>query len=127
MSRSTRQRTEIVRALDESEGFRTAQELHEFLRSGGYEVGLTTVYRNLQALAEQGAVDSLLTTRGEAIYRKCKTDEHHHHLVCTSCKRSVEIEAGTIEDWVDTVAARHGFTNVSHTAELFGLCDACTP
>jgi Fur family ferric uptake transcriptional regulator len=125
MTRSTKQRAEILRALEDADNFTTAQELHETLRASGSSVGLTTVYRNLQTLATGGAIDSLVTSRGEAIYRKCNTSGHHHHLVCTSCKRSVEIEAGPIEEWVDSVARRHRFSDVSHVAELFGLCDAC--
>lgn len=127
MTRSTKQRTEILKALEDAENFSTAQELHESLRVRGSSVGLTTVYRNLQALATRGAIDSLVTSRGEAIYRKCRTLRHHHHLVCTRCKRSVEIEAGAIEEWADSIARRHSFTDVSHVAELFGLCDACAP
>ncbi|HYI45114.1 MAG TPA: transcriptional repressor [Actinomycetota bacterium] len=125
MTRSTKQRAEILRALEDADNFTTAQELHESLRASGSSVGLTTVYRNLQALAAGGSIDSLVTSRGEAIYRKCTTSGHHHHLVCTRCKRSVEIEAGPIEEWVDSVARRHRFSDVSHVAELFGLCDTC--
>lgn len=123
--RSTRQRTAVAEALDRVDGFRSAQDLHDLLRRDGASVGLTTVYRHLQALAESGQVDVLRTDDGEAVYRRCPTDSHHHHLVCRSCGRSVEVEGPEVETWASHVAADHGFTEVSHTVEVFGTCATC--
>lgn len=120
--RATRQRTAVARALAEADGFRSAQELHAALRD---EVGLTTVYRTLSAMADSGEVDVLRTDDGEAVYRRCATDEHHHHLVCRSCGATVEVAGPAVERWAETVASEHGFTAVSHTVEVFGTCRAC--
>ncbi len=79
--RSTRQRAAVAAALDEVDEFRSAQELHDVLKHRGDSVGLTTVYRTLQSLADAGEVDVLRTTEGEAVYRRCSTGDHHHHLV----------------------------------------------
>ena len=87
-------------------------------------VGLATVYRTLQALADDGEVDVLRTDDGEAVYRRCCTG-HHHHLVCRACGRTVEVEGPTVERWADTVAAEHGFTDVRHTLEIVGTCADC--
>jgi Fur family ferric uptake transcriptional regulator len=122
--RSTRQRTAVAAALDEADGFRSAQDIHALLREQGDPVGLTTVYRTLQALAEAGQVDVLRTDDGEAVYRRCGTD-HHHHLVCRECGRTVEVEGAVVEHWADQVARSHGFTEVSHTVEVFGRCADC--
>lgn len=124
--RSTRQRTAVADVLSRIDGFRSAQDLHDLLRQEGASVGLTTVYRHLQALSDAGQVDVLRTDDGEAVYRRCPTDAHHHHLVCRSCGRSVEVEGPEVEAWASTIAARHGFTEVSHTVEVFGTCPACT-
>jgi Fur family transcriptional regulator, ferric uptake regulator len=123
--RTTRQRDAITRVLNDAAGFRSAQELHDELTSEGHRVGLTTVYRTLQALADAGEIDVLLTGDGESIYRACATPEHHHHLVCRLCGHSVEIANDEIEDWADESARRHGFTSVTHTAELYGECSTC--
>jgi Fur family transcriptional regulator, ferric uptake regulator len=106
--------------------FRTAQDIHDELRHRGARVGLTTVYRTLQTLAEAGDVDVLLNDEGEAIYRRCATDDHHHHLVCRHCGWSVEIASPDIEDWAVQSARMHGFTSVTHTAEIYGLCRRCS-
>jgi Fur family transcriptional regulator, ferric uptake regulator len=123
--RATKQQAAIVRALAESRGFRTAQELHDDLRGAGHQVGLTTVYRTLQNLADDGVVDVLVTDAGEAIYRRCDTDDHHHHLVCRGCGHSVEIGSDAVEEWAASTASEHGFSNVTHSAEVFGFCRGC--
>ena len=124
--RNTRQRAAIADVLERSEGFRTAQELHDELRRTGSRVGLTTVYRTLQSFAESGEVDVLRTDVGEAMYRRCETEGHHHHLVCRSCGLSIEIEGPEVERWATATAEKHGFTDTTHTAELYGLCSDCS-
>ncbi len=122
--RSTRQRSAISGLLDDTEDFRSAQDLHEELRRRGEGIGLTTVYRTLQALADTGSVDVLRTDSGESVYRRCSSG-HHHHLVCRDCGATVEVEGPAVERWAQTVAAEHGFTEVSHTVEVFGTCQSC--
>ena len=124
--RSTRQRTAVAEVLGKVDGFRSAQDLHDLLRHDGASVGLTTVYRHLQALADAGQVDVLRTDDGEAVYRRCPTAEHHHHLVCRTCGRSVEVDGPEVEAWASSIAAKHGFTDVTHTVEVFGTCSGCT-
>lgn len=123
-ARPTRQRRAVVAALGDVTVFTSAQEIHALLRRRGEDVGLTTVYRTLQALADAGEVDVLRTPDGESVYRQCSTG-HHHHLVCRSCGRTVEIEGPAVESWTDKVAAQHGFAQVEHTLEIFGTCAAC--
>ncbi len=123
--RSTKQRAAVAGLLDDLDEFRSAQDLHEELRKRGEGIGLTTVYRTLQSLADAGEVDVLRTDSGEAIYRRC-SQHHHHHLVCRVCGRTVEVEGPAVEKWADRVAEENGFSEVSHTVEIFGTCAACT-
>lgn len=123
--RPTRQQAAVAAALQDVQDFSSAQELHARLRESGETVGLATVYRTLTGMAESGEVDVLRTDEGEAVYRMCSSG-HHHHLVCRACGRTEEIEGpAAVERWTDNVAARHGFTDVSHTLEIFGTCGAC--
>jgi Fur family transcriptional regulator, ferric uptake regulator len=123
-ARSTRQRAAVASALDNLDDFRTAQEINQELRNAGEAVGLTTVYRTLQALADSHELDVLRTADGETAYRRCSKG-HHHHLVCRNCGRTVEVEGPAVERWADKVAAEHGYADVSHTLEIFGTCAAC--
>ena len=123
--RQTRQRAEIVDLLSGLDEFRSAQQLHEMLRARGSGVGLATVYRAVQRLAESGEVDVLRTPEGEQVYRRCAQSTHHHHLVCRSCGATVEIDAGEAEAWAARVAAAYGYDEVDHTIELVGTCADC--
>ena len=123
-ARPTRQRRAVAACLETFDDFRSAQDIHDLLKKKGANVGLSTVYRTLQALADNGDVDMLRTEDGEANYRRCSA-AHHHHLVCRSCGRTVEVEGPTVERWSDSVAAENGFTDVSHTLEIFGTCPSC--
>jgi Fur family ferric uptake transcriptional regulator len=122
--RSTRQAAAVRGALARRDGFTSAQDLHAALRGSGAAVGLTTVYRHLQALADAGAVDVLRSPDGESVYRICGTG-HHHHLVCRVCGRTVEIEGGEVERWTRQVAEAEGFVDVDHTVEIIGTCTGC--
>lgn len=122
--RNTRQRRAVFSVLEELDAFASAQQIHDLLVQRGDSVGLSTVYRNLQALADSAEVDALRGTDGETRYRLC-SGGHHHHLVCRSCGRTVEVEGPTVEKWADTIAAEHGFTDVAHELEIFGTCGGC--
>ena len=124
MIRSTRQRAAVVAVFEGLDGFHSAQEVHARLRASGDTVGLSTVYRAVQALVDDGELDSIRTDSGEVVYRRCST-QHHHHLVCRTCGRTVEVAGPTVERWADRVAGEHGFTDVSHTLEVFGTCSVC--
>jgi Fur family ferric uptake transcriptional regulator len=91
--RNTWQKDAVKHALGEAIGFVSAQQLHLVLRNHGSTIGLATVYRALADLATSGDADSLQSKDGELLYRACTTD-HHHHLICRNCGKTVEIEAG---------------------------------
>lgn len=122
--RPTRQRTAVAEALRGLDGFVSAQAIHGLLASRGESVGLATVYRTLAALAELGEIDVMRTEDGEAVYRHCST-AHHHHLVCRSCGRTIEVDGPAVERWTSSVAEQHGYADVSHTLEIFGTCPDC--
>ena len=109
--RQTRQKDAIREALSGNDEFISAQDLHRKLEDEGVHIGLATVYRQLNALVEAGRADTVRLG-------------HHHHLVCTSCGKTVEIDPPS-EDWLRGIAEKHGFTIESHTVEVFGLCPDC--
>jgi Fur family ferric uptake transcriptional regulator len=123
--RRSRKRTlvhDLVAGLDT---FTSTQDIHQLLRQRGEGMGLSTVYRNLQVLAEAREVETLRSEDGEVLYRKCEVRQHHHHLVCRRCGRAIEVQGPAVERWADRAAQDHGFSDVSHTVEIFGVCPAC--
>ena len=125
MQRMTKQRQAVLDELTRVNDFRSAQQIFEDLRTNGQHVGLATVYRSLQGLAEDGRIDALRSSEGESLYRICTSNGHHHHLVCRECGHAEEIEQSQIESWVMSVAMTHGFADVEHSLELFGVCTQC--
>jgi Fur family ferric uptake transcriptional regulator len=124
MVRPTRQRAAVRAVFQDLDGFLSAQDVHARLRATGDGVGLSTVYRAVQSLADDGELDTIRTDSGEALYRRCSR-QHHHHLVCRGCGLTVEVAGPTVERWADRVAEEHGFAEVSHTLEIFGTCADC--
>ncbi len=125
MQRMTKQRSAVLELLGSTPEFRSAQQLHDELLARGESVGLATVYRNLQALAEAGQVD-VMRLGEENLYRKCSRAAHHHHLVCRSCGTVVELQGDVVEAWARQLAAGTGFTAIDHILELVGLCARCS-
>ena len=114
----------VIGALKRQGKFASAQSVYQLLRKDGESTGLATVYRTLQKAAARNTVDVLRKDDGEALYRLCETG-HHHHLVCTNCGKTIEVEGSSVERWANTVAKNNGFRKVSHVVELFGLCAKC--
>ncbi|MEJ4099300.1 Fur family transcriptional regulator [Corynebacterium mastitidis] len=123
--RKTKQREAVVDVLIALNNFSSAKTIHHELARRGTPVGLSTVYRTLQSLADVQAVDVLSVAGGESLYRHCLSEEHHHHLVCTRCGCTKEIDGGPVEHWAKEIAARYGFSLTGHDAEVYGLCPAC--
>ena len=82
--------------------------------------------RTLGLSVHSGRVDVLTREDGETVYLQC-SQQHHHHLLCRSCGRSIEIAGRAVVEWADDVAKQHGYTQISHTLEVFGLCPDCSP
>ena len=122
--RNTWQKTAVLDELSNTEEFVSAQELHQKISKSGKKLGLTTVYRALTEMVEQGLADSLSISDGEMRYRIC-TPEHHHHLICRVCGKTVEFDLPGFEELAQSVAVQNSFTELSHEIELFGLCKDC--
>jgi Fur family transcriptional regulator, ferric uptake regulator len=105
-------------------GHFTATELVTEARSRRLGVGRATVFRTLEVLEELGAVERLDLPSGEHTYVVCEP-AHHHHVVCSRCGRTDEIDDAGLRTVVREVARRTGYRVDEHRLELFGLCPAC--
>jgi Fur family ferric uptake transcriptional regulator len=96
LKRNTWQKSAVKQALSTESGFRSAQQLHQVLKTSGPAIGLATVYRALNDLVAVGEADSLQSSDGEMLYRACG-EGHHHHLICRNYGKTVEIEAKKLD------------------------------
>jgi Fur family ferric uptake transcriptional regulator len=126
--RATTQRRAVARAVEESPGAFTVQELHDRARVHEPRLGLATTYRTLELLRESGDVHPLLGDGRTATYVRCRAERdhagHHHHLVCTSC--------GGVEEThlcgapaASELERRHGFRAARHELDIYGTCRRC--
>ena len=120
----SKSKSRILTALERAGGFASAQEVHGLMIRNGDRIGLTTTYRGLNKLLEDKIVDVMRREDGEAVYRLCG-EAHHHHLVCKKCRKTIEIDGGSVEKWASWIASVHGFQDVGHSAEVFGTCPSC--
>jgi Fur family transcriptional regulator, ferric uptake regulator len=126
VERSTRQQSAILEALYGADEFKSAQEIYSLLAKKKLKVGLATVYRTLQKMAEKQDIDAIKSIDGETLYRHCgQNDGHHHHLICNKCGLTITVEGPAIENWTDKVAKENGFSEVSHKVDIFGVCKNC--
>ena len=123
---STRQQGAILEALYGADEFKSAQEIYALLAKKKLKVGLATVYRTLQKMAEKQDIDAIKSIDGETLYRHCgQNDGHHHHLICNKCGLTITVEGPAIENWTDKVAKENGFSEVSNKVDIFGVCKNC--
>lgn len=124
--RKTRQLEAVLSAVRGMTDFQSAADIFTKLQLNGTPVGLATVYRNLAALAEDGVLDTVKSADGTTLYRECESSEHHHHLVCRSCGKTEEFHLKGLEETLNEMGRKMGFSALRHTVELTGLCSKCS-
>ena len=122
--RLTEPRLSLAALIADQDGHFTAAELVTAARARHLGVGRATVFRTLEVLAEIGAVERLDLPSGEHAYVGCEP-AHHHHVVCSRCGRSSEIDDAGLRTVVRDVARQTGYRVDEHRLELFGLCPDC--
>jgi len=122
--RLTEPRRALATLIADQDGHFTAAELVAIARERRLGVGRATVFRTLETLEEIGAIERLDLPTGEHAYVACEL-AHHHHIVCSRCGRTVEIDDAGLRPVVREVGRQTGFRVDDHRLELFGLCPAC--
>ena len=122
--RLTEPRRSLAALIADQDGHFTAAELVAAARARRLGVGRATVFRTLDALESIGAVERLDLPSGGHAYVGCEP-AHHHHVVCSRCGRSSEIDDSGLRAVVRDVARQTGYRVDEHRLELFGLCPAC--
>jgi Fur family ferric uptake transcriptional regulator len=124
--RSGGARRAVIQLLGRQECCLTAQEIFDGLRAEGRGVGIASVYRILDLLADQGFVQRVEI--GDAITRfepAHPGGDHHHHLVCNSCGKVEAFEDDRLEQALRQVERKTGYTTAGHDVLLRGACQDC--
>ena len=119
----SKRQEQILEILKNCEDELTGQELHRELIVGDKEMGLTTVYRNLQVLMKSGLIRSRHLPTGEVLYTP--VDRDIHHLTCVQCGETSKIDGCPVKDIHEPKQVSNKFQLLFHTLEFFGLCQNC--
>ena len=122
--RLTEPRRVLAGLIADRSGHFAASDLVSEARVRRLGIGRATIFRTLEVLSELGIVERLDLPSGEHAYVVCEP-AHHHHVVCSHCGRTVEIEDAGLRTVVRRIARRTGFRVDEHRLELFGVCAAC--
>jgi Fur family ferric uptake transcriptional regulator len=122
--RVTAPRRTVTALIAGRSGHFTAADLVADARNRRLGIGRATIFRALDLFEELGVVERLDLPTGEHAYVPCERI-HHHHVICTSCGRTEEVDDPGIDGVTRSIAERTGYRIDSHRLDLFGLCPAC--
>lgn len=122
--RVTEPRRTVGALIASHAGHFTAADLEAEARRGHVRIGRATVFRALELFTQLGAVERIDLPSGERAYVRCDP-VHHHHVVCTRCGATADVEGCGMPDVVRQVGLRTGYRVEGHRLELYGLCPAC--
>lgn len=122
--RLTAPRLALAGLIAAHDGHFTASDLAAAARDRRIGVSRATLFRALDLLVELGVVERLDLPSGEHAYVEC-APVHHHHVVCSRCGRSAEVDDVGLNDAVLEIGRRSGYRIETHRLELFGLCPSC--
>ena len=123
MIRLTTQRQIILEELASVKTHPTAGEVYDMVRKRLPRIGLGTVYRNLELMAENGMIVKLEV--GGTQKRFDATTEPHYHIRCSCCGRVDDIDIPVIESLVDAAAESSSYLILGHHVEFTGICSQC--
>jgi Fur family ferric uptake transcriptional regulator len=123
--RLTAPRRALAGLIVEHDGHFSASDLAAAARDRRIGVSRATLFRALDLLVELGVVERLDLPNGEHAYVECAPAHHHHHVVCSRCGRTAEVDDSGLAEAVREIARSSGFRIDTHRLELFGLCRPC--
>jgi Fur family ferric uptake transcriptional regulator len=119
-------RRAVVDLLGRQNCCMSAQEIHDRLRRARRPVGIASVYRALETLADLRLVKRIDAGDGIARYEPSLPDgDHHHHLVCRDCGKVEAFSDDRLERAIDKVAGGLGYSVDEHEVVLTGACADC--
>ena len=119
----SKQREIILDTLSKNAIHPTAEALLEFLKRDDSNVGMTTLYRNLNQLAYAGLIKKIDGLEPSAHFDH-NTFEHYH-FICEKCKKVYDIPSSVAPDLVKNTTEATGFDITNHDIVFHGICSEC--
>jgi len=122
--RATPQRALVLKVLEENQGHMSAEEIGQAVDAAAVPLNRSTVYRTLETLTALGMVKATRMGRS-AYYEISHSGDEHHHLVCTGCRRTIDLPTAEVERVVARQAGKAGFSISEIEVLVSGLCPDC--
>jgi Fur family ferric uptake transcriptional regulator len=123
----TPQRRAVLNTIALSHDHLTPAAIYEKVHKENPRVGLVTVYRTIDLLAELGLICEVHTGGNCRSYLMRRPSEHHHHLICSQCSRVVDFTGCSLTDLEQRLSLETKFDINGHLLEFYGLCSDCRP
>ncbi len=121
--RLTAQRQVILEELGKVTSHPTANEVYDMVRRRLPRIGLGTVYRNLELMADVGVILKLEV--GGTQKRFDATVEPHYHVRCTACGKVNDIDIAVQEQINEMAEKASNYKILGHHIEFSGICTGC--
>lgn len=119
----SKQRETIRQAVEGTKQHPTAETVYEWVRRQNLGIGLATVYRNLNSLAEQGALRKIRVASGAD--RFDGQLHQHSHLVCRKCREMIDLAPETMGGIAEEIRRATGFEPAEEEIVIYGICKQC--
>ena len=120
----SKKQEQLIALLKKCDSEMSGQDLHRALNQSEKSMGLTTVYRNVQALMKLGLIRARHLPSGELLYTSVERDIHY--LTCVDCGETVRLETCPVKKINLPEQISQNFQLMFHTLEFWGLCNRCT-
>jgi len=135
VSRWTAPRQAIMELMNRTSRHMSAKEIHASLYRSNPSLGLTTVYRTLDLLAQMNLIHKITPGDGQSRFefKRGVKEDHHHHLICTRCGQIFNYtefedeELALIKKTEEKLENKYKFEIIDHNIEFYGLCEKCRP
>ena len=115
----------ILETFLENEGHRSVEDIYHTVKAIDPRIGYTTVYRMMKLLSSCGLAREIELADGITRYEHLFNHEHHDHMICMECGKSIEFYNPEIEALQDAASEELGFKVLDHKLQIYGVCVDC--
>ena len=121
----TPQRRAVLSVISHSSEHLTPADIYERVQQECPGIGLVTIYRTLEILAELGLICEVHAGGSCRSYLVRRPSEHHHHLICSDCGKVIDLTECTLSELEKSLSRKTGFRVGGHLLEFLGSCPDC--
>src|SRR5215813_13200696 len=121
----TAQKELILETFLQTEGHLSVEDTYRVVKQKDASIGYVTVYRTLKSLVACGLAREVDLGDGRTRFEHFYNHPHHHHIICTTCKKTIEFLSTDLEQLQDELIRSYGFEPLYHSFQIYGICQDC--